>query len=369
MPAAQCPADAKGELTAWLKFHDQQSLADIQAFTKARDLTVVTLGWEWGDHQTHYPVDPGQPLKSAMKDLAEYQKAHLASLIDGMERTLIARKGDKIVTADLMAQIADYRQQLEYVSKNPIQVAVVEVKAPAKQALALVELKQVTVVECLGVTDTADLVLPAETLAGPPTANFESYAPNSGEVYWDAQPYNPTAPFLTNYFRFDDLSEFTGDHKSYEHDVKITPPNFTECRKTFTWDVPGDPYGASTDCRGPVSTNVPSTAAWYYDTRMGDQGATEKDFTMGIRWANKLRTNYTYHFTVNVKTPTLAAATMLLDRQLGGAPQTPLQEIACNLYAIRIGRAAACTFAWDHTGQNISFVLNESGVVYETWND
>lgn len=369
--AAQCPTEAMGEITAWVKFHEQQSLADLQAFVKANSLTVHTLGWEWGDHQTHYPVDPGQSLESAMKDLATYQRAHLASLIDGMTRTLVARQNDKVVTADLTAQIADYRKQLEYVPRNPIQVAVVEVRAPAEQATALMGLKQVTVVECFGVAETSPVVLPAEAASRPPSANYESYAPNSGEVYWDDQDYMPGAPFLTNYFRFDDLSEFTGDHKSYEHDVKISPPNFTECRKTMTWDAPSppDPFGESTDCRGPVSTNVPSTASWYYDTRMGDQGATEKDFTMGIRWANKLRTDYTYHFTVKVNAPTLAVASMFLDRQLGGAPRGLKEQGACTLYSMYIQVGAACTFAWANTGQNFSYVLPDGGVLYEIWSD
>lgn len=367
LDATRCPTGAKGEIRAWLKFNQQQALSDIEKFVATHDVSVHTLGWEWGDNQTHFPVDAGQSLKSAMGDLAEYQKAHLTSLIDSMSRTLEVRKDNKMIVADISAQLADYRNQFEYVSSQPIQVAAIEVVAPAERALALADINQVAVVGCMGKAEMSEHDAPAVT-ATPPTATYASYSPDSGEVYWDDQEFHPAAPFITNQFRFDDLSEFTGDHRSYEHDIKISPWDFTECRKTTTWNAIGDPYEAITDCRGPVSTNVQSTASWYYDTRMGDQGSDQKDFTMGIRYADTLRTDYTYYFTVSLVRPTESEATVYLDRQLGGAPETALQVAACNLYAIYIGRAAACTFAWANTGQ-VSYPLYAGEVVFETWND
>lgn len=365
LEAAKCPPNAQGHIRAWLKFHQQQPAANLQEFVTNHDLSILTLGWEWGDHQTHFPIKTGQPLDAALRDLQEYQKAHLTSLIHSTTMVLDTNQADTAVAEDLRSQLADYRRQLTYVSNNPIQVAAIEIGMPASRTLAVDNLPDVRVTDCRGDVPTPKLEKPPvkET---PIKAMYGSYKPTSGEILLTDLELDPSAPYMINYFRFSDLSEFTGDHKSYEHDVKIEPWDFTECLRTRTWDVPGDGVGPTTDCSGIVSTNLPSTAAWYYDTRFMDEG--QKDFTMGIRWTNTLTVNTSYWFKVSLTDTTESEATLYLDRQLQGAPTNAIEQTFCIAYTPVIGVGAACAFPYANEDAK-TFTILSNEVNYYKWSD
>lgn len=340
-----CPTDAPEGVTAKLKFRTQQSVDGVTRVLSARSMTLLGLGWEWGDHVTYFPVKPGLELTEAFKAFHQHQEAYLASLIEDLSKVLkrYEQEGDELTVNNLRSKIKLYETQLEHVRTHPIKVAFVKVLTTNDEVSALAEKGEIFVMECVRIVNGRPSVTPTPTQQNKSisTQDVDTWAPSSGTIIVRDNTLN-NGPYIRNFIQWRDVSGFDSvNFPGYEHDVKLSA-SFTECREVESYIIGFTRY---IDCEGPWGWDFPAASSPYLDTRALDNVPVDgKDFTIGVGKAYNLATNTVYTTTVYTLKSEEDSGWVKLASQRMYEARRPDEVLFCDLYSEQFGYYAACYF-------------------------
>ncbi|CFX97497.1 Uncharacterized [Syntrophomonas zehnderi OL-4] len=332
---------------ATIRFEKQMKQADLEEFVEKNQIIIKSLEWEWGDHKTYYPVSSEISLSDAMNDLRQYQTNYLKGLIAEIPE-IQKDYAEKGITNDLDKQLEQFKIQLEYVKEKPIQVASIKVQVGNDTLKNLLVQKGITVVDYKSLNPDSNNLYSNQADLNKNEKNatessvltaIAGWEPNNGIfILNDTNTYD--GPCIRNYINWTNISGFSS-YPGYEHDVKVAPFNFTEAQNTHS--IPVSPW---VDPSGPWSTNFPSSAVPYLDTRWSDSTSGGKDFTIGIAKGSVLSTTTTYITTIgtNRASSNYSTANVTLQAQLERLPKPGAEQEFCNQFSPTLGFPQACMF-------------------------